>query len=406
MRATTSVAIGGALLVGVIGCAGLKSAGGDPGGQAGGDGTGGGGGSSGAGGTGGRTAAAGTSGAAGAYVFVTAGTSGGGTSGAGGAKQCLQDGVDCVPVNTCGLEMVGTDKLPPEILIIFDKSVSMKDPATGGSCGMPTACGSKMMEMVNAVSMVVTQTDKTIDWGLKLFADMGGCGVLAGATVPIAPLNSGPISQALMAAAADSHTPTRLAVQAGVTYLKTLTTPNPKFILLATDGIPNCIPGNKDQIAYDQAGATMAVADSVVAGFPVFVLGVGSGVTSNPKDGPIFDPTLTMLAAAGGKPRAGTPNYYHASSSADVVAAIGMIQSQVSSCVFNLGKAPPDPTNIAIRGDNNQHIPQDSTHTNGWDYATPDMKSVRLYGMWCDQVTNGTIKGVKAIFGCPNQIIP
>ncbi|MDB4983110.1 MAG: hypothetical protein JWM82_3862, partial [Myxococcales bacterium] len=329
-----------------------------------------------------------------------------GTSGSSG-KICLGDQqIDCVPVATCGLETVAIAKLPPEILIVFDKSVSMKDPATGGSCGMPTPCGSKMTEMVNAVSTVVMQTQTSIDWGLKLFADMGACGVAVGPTVPVAPMNGAAISQALSTAAADSHTPTRAGVQAAVAYLMTLTTPNPKFILLATDGIPNCIPNDKNQINYDQAGATQAVTDAVTAGFPVFVLGVGSGVTSNPKDGPIFDPTLTMLATAGGKPRAGTPNYYHASSNADVVAALGTIQSQVGSCVFNLGKVPPDPTNIAVRGDNNVHIPKDPTHMNGWDYAAADMKSVKLYGTWCDQVTMGTLKSVQAIFGCPMVIIP
>lgn len=393
-------------LVGAVGCAGVRQSGETPDAAAGMAG------STGASGSGtapagtiGNSSFGGMTGAGGGAAGVRGGAGAGGAGGNG--KMCLNDNsIDCVPVDTCGLKTVPIQMLPPEILIVFDKSVSMQDPATGGSCGMPTACGSKMMEMVNAVSTVVMQTQTTIDWGLKLFADMGACGVAVGPTVPIAAMNAAPIALALSMAAANSHTPTRLAMQAAVAYLKTLTTPNPKFVLLATDGIPNCIPGNANQIAYDQAGATQAVADSVTAGFPVFVLGVGSGVTSNPKDGPIFDPTLTMLAAAGGKPRAGTPNYYHASSSADVIAAIGMIQSQVGSCVFNLGKVPLDPTNIAVRGDAGQHIPKDTAHLDGWDYATPAMNSVKLYGMWCDQVTAGTIKSVQAIFGCPMVIIP
>jgi hypothetical protein len=294
-------------------------------------------------------------------------------------------------------------KVPAEILIIFDRSVSMLDPATGGSCGNPTPCGSKWKEMTTAVQQVVMQTDTTINWGLKLFADMGACGVAASATVPVAAGNGAAISAALTGSAPGGHTPTRVAVQAGAAYLKSLTTPNPKYILLATDGIPNCIPGNKSQTAYDMAGATQAVMDAAGMGIPTFVLGVGTGGSS--ADAMVFDPTLTSLATAGGKPRAGTPNYYHVSSSADVVAALATIQGQANSCVFNLAQVPPDPTNIAIRGSGNTRVPQDPTHVEGWDYG-PGMRSVQLYGSYCAHVVDGTLTDIQAIFGCPQQVIP
>jgi hypothetical protein len=361
------------------------------------------GGSGAAGSSGGSTT---SSGAAGTGAGGSATGAGGSAVGQGGTSGittpfCVDQGPDCI--RACGLTSFPVQKLPPEILIIFDQSISMVDPATGGSCGMPTACGSKWMEMTTAVTSVVTTTDKTINWGLKLFADMGACGVLPGATVPVAINNGAAITAALMATGPKGHTPTRLAVQAGAAYLQTLTTPNPKFILLATDGIPNCIPGNKSQTAYDMAGATQAVADALALGLPTFVLGVGTG--GGTADAMVFDPTLTSLSAAGGKARAGTPNYYHVSSSADVVAALAMIQSQANSCVFNLAQVPPDPTNIAIRGAGGVKIPKDPTHANGWDYG-PGMKSVQLYGSYCMDVVSGVLKDVQAVFGCPMQVIP
>jgi hypothetical protein len=342
----------------------------------------------------------GSTGTAGSSIGSGVGGTGVVVSGAGGSSFCVDNMVDCT--RACGLTSFPVGKVPAEILIIFDQSISMIDPATGGSCGNPTPCGSKWTEMTTAVEQVVTQTETTIDWGLKLFADMGACGVAAGATVPVGTSNGVAISTALMASGPRGHTPTRLAVQAGAAYLKSLTTPNPKYILLATDGIPNCIPGNKSQTAYDMAGATQAVADALAMGIPTFVLGVGTGGSS--MDAMVFDPTLTSLAMAGGRPRVGTPNYYHVSSSSDVVAALAMIQGQANSCVFNLAQVPPDPSNIAIRG-GGMKIPQDLTHTNGWDYG-PAMKSVQLYGTYCTSVVNGTLTDVQAIFGCPSQIIP
>jgi hypothetical protein len=347
-------------------------------------------------GSGGSIAAAGTSGAA--------GTGAGGAADGGVKSVCLDNGPDCV--RACGLTSFPVGKVPPEILIIFDQSVSMLDPATGGSCGMPTPCGSKWTEMSTAIASVVTTTDTTIDWGLKMFPDMPACGVLPGMSVPIAPMNGAAIKAYLMSANAGprGHTPTQLAVAAGVAYLKTLTTPNPKFILLATDGIPNCVPGAKSQLTYDMAGAVQAVADAAAAGFPTFVMGVGTG--GGTADSMVFDPTLTGLATAGGKPRMGTPNWYHVGSSADVVAALATIQGNVNSCVFNLAQVPPDPTNIAIRaGGGTTKIPKDTTHANGWDYG-PGMRSVQLYGSYCDQVVAGTLMDVQAIFGCPMQVIP
>jgi hypothetical protein len=55
-----------------------------------------------------------------------------------------------------------------------------------------------------------------------------------------------------------------------------LTDPNPKYMLLATDGLPNCTPGGQDEQASGAMGTEQAVLDAAKAGFPTFVVGVGS----------------------------------------------------------------------------------------------------------------------------------
>ena len=61
--------------------------------------------------------------------------------------------------------------------------------------------------------------------------------------------------------------------------------------------------------------------------------------------------TLTSMSANGGHPRMGTPNYFVANNTADLVAALATITGQVRSCTFQLSGAPPDPTTVKVQAD-------------------------------------------------------
>jgi hypothetical protein len=299
----------------------------------------------------------------------------------------------------CGLQQYGLQNVPPDLLIIEDKSGSMGNDVNDMRCMQGAMCVSKWSQMVPGINMVVSMTDTTIRWGLKYFATNGTCGVNDGAEVPIGPMNGPAIAASLAATNPGGSTPTRVAINSGVAYLQTVMDPNPKFILLATDGEPNCIPGNRDAQADDSAGAVAAVQASLMAGIPVFVVGVGNVAPAQA--------TLNMLADAGGKPQAGMTHYYPVSSTADLVSVLKTIGGMIASCSFGLGSVPPDPTNIGVyaNGNTNMKIPKDVTHVNGWDYGA-GMKSIVLYGAACDAVKNMTTKTIQAIFGCPGVVIP
>ena len=299
----------------------------------------------------------------------------------------------------CGLQQYGLENVPPDLLIIEDKSGSMGEQQDGTKCpGMGAACETKWADTTGALNMVVAQTQATIRWGLKYFATNNSCGVTAGATIAVGPNNSMPIANSIARTMPDGSTPTRLAVNSGVAYLQTLTDPNPKFILLATDGLPNCAPGQAMD-ADDSTGAVAAVTAAAAAGFPVFVVGVGNVAAAQA--------TLNMMAVAGGRPQAGATKYYPVSSTADLVTVLGTIGGQITSCSFALGQAPPDPNNIGVYGDGKptEKIAKDPSHTNGWDYGA-GMKSIVLYGGACDNIKNKVYKTVQAIFGCPGMVIP
>jgi hypothetical protein len=329
---------------------------------------------------------------------TSTGTGAGGTTGSSTGTAASNGGTPSPDGSNCGLQQFGLQNVPPDLLIIQDKSGSMANDVNDMRCrGM--ACVSKWSDVTTAIDMVVSETDTTIRWGLKFFANNNTCGVDAGAIVPIAPMNAMPIANAIAATMPGGSTPTRLAITSGVAYLQSLTDPNPKFILLATDGEPNCIPGNQDQGADDSAGAVMAVQAAAMAGFPVFVVGVGNVAPAIA--------TLNMLADAGGRPQAGATHYYPVMSTMDLVNVLKTIGGMITSCNFSLGKAPPDPSNIGVYANGNtaMKIPHDPTHANGWDYGA-GMTSITLYGPACTNVMNMTTKTVETIFGCPGVIIP
>jgi hypothetical protein len=327
----------------------------------------------------------------GATIGTGTGASGGG---ARGGTTGVTDGGGITPSAdaNCGLQTYGLDKLPPDLLLILDKSGSMGMDAAGQRCNM-AGC-SKWDQMTGAINTVVAMTETTTRWGLKFFPNDNACGVNNGVTVPIGPNNAAAINGAIAGVAPGGNTPTRSAETSGGAYLMGLPDPNPKFIVLATDGLPNCGMGG-NAMNSDAPGAERAVLDVAMMGIQTFVIGIAT-------QGSNADATLTTMAMNGGRPRAGTPPYYPVTNGADLVTALGTIQGQITSCTFNLGTVPPDPSNIAVMGDGHT-IPK--SDTNGWSYVA-GMRSVILNGSYCDAVKAMTLKSVQAIFGCPGQVIP
>ena len=356
-----------------------------------------------AGGRGGSGGAAGTGGSI------------GGRGGSGGNTPIiyLDGGSDSSGADrNCGERSKAATKVPPEILILLDRSGSMNDDINNMMCrpdggvGASTGCGllSKWALMVPALSQVVTETDADVNWGLKYFPDNSAntCNVNTTADVPIGPGSAGAIAASITSATsanggvvAFNNTPTRSGMDGATTYLRTVTTANPKFILLATDGIPTCgtTGMTPDAIA---AEASTAVGAAKTAGFPTFVVGIATGGTA--------DATLSGLANAGGLARQGVPSYYSVTTAADLASAIRTLIGVANTCTFQIGPAPTndgttDLKQINVLGDG-APIPRDTAHTNGYDYTDASMNSIQVYGPLCDQIMTGAIHEVSVNFIC------
>jgi len=320
----------------------------------------------------------------------------------GGAAQ---NGHAAVTGMNCAMVQQPLAKLPPDILIILDASGSMNNDISDTSCGN-NGCGatSKWAQMIPAINMVVSQTETTVNWGLKFFADTDAtCGVGNNVAVRIGANNASNVATQIMGRTSanggvtnGSRTPTRSAMNAGAAYMHGLTDQNPRFILLATDGLPNCQPGATDSAADDSAGAVMAVTDAASMGVPTFVVGVATGGMGT------ADTTLSNMAKAGGYPRAGTPSYYNVSSTAEFVSVLQTLVGVAGSCTFTVPDPPnsdTDRSHIGVLVDGKE-LTRDPNHANGWDYTTSGMTAVQVYGSTCDAIMSGQAKSVEIVFKC------
>lgn len=290
---------------------------------------------------------------------------------------------------------------PAEILIVLDRSGSMKEKPSGSS-----GDATKWSLVVPGVNEVVTETDASVSWGLKVFPEGEGDECIVGSVtdaipVAIAAKNAAAVTAQVLATTPEGNgTPTGDAIDSAVAYLKTLSDPNPKFILLATDGEPSCA-GTKKGSTGARPYAVRAVEDAAKAGFKTFVVGVATTKTTATQ-------ALNDMAVAGEMPR-NDPNplatkYYLASTKDELVQSLTEIAGQVSSCVFDLTSKPPDPGNIAVHV-NGANAPKDTTHTDGWDYTSSEYLQVEVYGTWCDQIKAATTNKVNFVLGCPGEVI-
>jgi hypothetical protein len=304
-----------------------------------------------------------------------------------------------------------------DILLVLDRSSSMNNAmdsdsqCNAGGVGARRdasagTCQSRWTVVQSTLKQVLASSADSVNWGLLMFSTplKGSCGVAdtiqEAVQVVIGAGNATKISTAISNAGTSQTTPTRKAVNVGVKYLQSLTGPESKSILLATDGQPNCA-NDTDSSGDDVGPTTDAIKAAAAAGFKVYILGIGPEMNTD---------TLNGFAEAGGtaiKDVSGAgKNYFAALSAEELAKHFESIVSTIASCTFSLKTAPPVADNIAVEfdGDKSKRAPRSSS--NGWEYTSGDHKTIQLYGSWCDGLMNGTYKTAKVLFGCGTYPIP
>jgi hypothetical protein len=359
------------------------------------------------------------------------GDSGAGSNAGGNAIVIDYDGgfqkADTAPITgptddaNCGVTSADMLREIPHMLIVLDRSGSMTGDITSAgfkACPTGTSCVTRWKAVTDAITSMLGTSQANVAWGLKFFATPGGtvaqggeCHVASGPpevpfSLPFDPskisTNNDSIVQKISSATPTSATPTREAIKQAADYLLSLNLPNPKFILLATDGEPNCATLGSQDLSPDLQGAIDAVrVDAAGKGIPVFVVGISIATTSTT--------TLNYMAQAGGRGRQ-DPNlqFYPANDAASLATAMQTIARSIIQCTFELVDVPPDPNFMGVYLDGNQ-VPKDPG--NGWAYSPPTTAPtkkarVTLNGSYCDGLKDGKYKTFKVLFGCPGVPLP
>lgn len=415
-----------ALVTGLVGIVGLPVAcgGGDSKNNSGNNG--------GQGGQGGTDASSGGQNTAG--FFVTGGSS----------------GSDSGATDACGNSTLQATTKPVNILLVVDRSGSMTQSFTGSDAGGQD----KWTAMTAAVTSAVTATAASINYGLELFpygnvAGDGGeaddCAMPAvpGIQVPIqAGTTALPKINTELALAPDGNTPTEIALDRALTYYTTgagASLTGDKFVLLATDGGPNCGPGVTSCTAttcttnldgqckltpsqfggnccdptfgttlnpavarcLDDAGTIAKITALATAGIKTIVVGIpGSDVYST---------TLDAMATAGGAAASTTsPMYYKVDATGGAGALTttltNITKNLVTTCTLNIQNLSPDVNRDDVHvvvnfGGDDIVVPQVTDGGSGFvlDLAA---KTVTLTGTYCDQVTTAGAQSVRVVLGC------
>ena len=298
----------------------------------------------------------------------------------------------------CAQQQVPIQAIPPDILIVQDRSGSMSDDSNDQTCRNGCGTNSKWYQVTTAIETVVTATSASVNWGLFYFGNgVTECGVNTTPDVPISSTSAAQILASLAANAPSGATPTTATINNSVAYMRTLTDANPKYLLLATDGEPNCLGGKSSNT--DDTGAINAVANAKTAGFPTFVVGIGNVATSTA--------TLDSMAVAGGFPQTGAATkYYAVLDTAGLEAALTQIVGMVASCTISLSNTPSGTWTIAIWAtENGTTVQIPSSTTNGWTYTDSTKSSITLVGTACDSLKNGTYSNVQFVYTCEGGVI-
>jgi hypothetical protein len=337
--------------------------------------------------------------------------------------------------DTCGGTKLAAAPTPVNVLLVVDKSLSMGGTTIGFG-------DSKWHALQTALSSAVDATKGTVAYGLDFFPssddpsmplpDICSLPTTAALTVPVGSGSAtvAAIKQALTDNAPAGATPTAGALSRALDYF----TKGPgskldgeRYVLLATDGGPNCnatlqcdaasctvnMDGNScgvkgtnccdPKLDPDGAskclddGATISVVTALAkAKIKTFVVGI-PGTEA-------YQATLDAVAVAGGATNPDAPPSFFAIADTGGVDTLTEVLTKITtglitSCELHLSETPPDldQINVVIDG---QTISEGSA--DGWALdSSTSPPSVILKGATCRSVETMGAQQVEVTFGCP-----
>jgi hypothetical protein len=316
---------------------------------------------------------------------------------------------------TCETTTAVATNIPPNVMLVLDKSRSMINYAWDDDGDSQTADVTRWYSLHGTVDSIATQYEQGMNLGLTLFPSQAAtsdydkaCLVSAAPEVSTAAGNASAILAAIPEAGSmDLYgaTPAAAGIATALAHLEALQDGRPAAMILITDGAANCglgLEGGDLFNLYDE-DLPLLVADAWErAGIPTYVIGIdiqeeSLAPNTMPRD------KLDEVAQLGGVPQDGEVGFYDATSADVLMSALDEIASSVS-CTVQLGEAPTGPDQLIVRIDGETIDQVDSCEQgDGWMFSDPDgaLDRIELCNASCDALLE--FGEVEAEFLCPPQ---
>ncbi|MDD5309161.1 MAG: VWA domain-containing protein [Deltaproteobacteria bacterium] len=321
--------------------------------------------------------------------------------------------------SSCGESNFAVSGTIIDMLIVLDRSNSMGE-------GSP----SLWEDMGDALTTVTSQMEDQINFGLMLFPEYPTCqGTTKNCQPSVSPyVNIGTVDAAGAIAAAVGAggvgtcggTPIAVTLQNALTYLSGMTDSYQRYVLLATDGAPNCNSalngstcpctgaqctggGDANLNCLDDTRTAQAAAALKTAGYRTFVLGVGNSGS--------WAPVMQNIATQGGG------QYFNVTDTGTLITTLQTITGSLVACKFDLdwdaidgGADDPSKVNFYCKKKADDPIGPSNligydvgcANNKGWDWVDGD--TVMFCDQSCEALKDGTCTVVTATFGCPTVV--
>ncbi len=294
------------------------------------------------------------------------------------------------------------------LLFVIDRSGSMNAPLEMSSAR------TRWEAMRGALVETLPRYERALEMGAFVYprvptdtapASLQNCELTGGDSVDSLPAraNSRGVLDAIDRAGPRGATPTAAALVRATDFLRARDARGvAQYIVLATDGLPNCNRTLDPQTCrcFDpatcraQPSGTFASIDdtsSIAAvdrarglGIATWVIGIDGDLDAQYLD------ILDRMAVAGGRARPGTDRrYYSIRAEGQLTEAFEAIQRTVAECAYVTPSRPDNPDRITVEVDG-VAVPRDPTRRDGWDWTDRDYGEVTLFGAACERVQSST----------------
>jgi hypothetical protein len=317
-------------------------------------------------------------------------------------------GVVVEPCDVAGIEL---QPIPPNVMLVLDKSGSMMTP-WDHDANADTPPITRWNSLHQVVESVVGTFDAAARFGATLFPSTAAtgdpanaCVTSAASEVAVAPMNLAAIVAGIPAAEDTGlmgGTPATAGVILGRDHLLALDPERPRVLVLVTDGAANCSVGAVEPaelLLYDDELPTVVGAAWTELGIPTYVVGIDATDVVAELGISTID-ALDEVAAAGGKPLAGPHQFYQTTNQTELEAALQAIVDDAVGCTLPLDPSPEYPDLFEIHVDG-VPVPQvASCDEDGWMFGGPPgtYDSIALCGTWCDELS--VVSSVDASYYC------